>query len=486
MINLKIYILTLHLKQDKKITFALKNRFNSILYQGIYMNFTKSLVLVLHFGTLLIGLAVASTLKAQDTRFTVVLDAGHGGHDPGAQGAISREKDINLAVTLDLGAIIEQKFKDVKVVYSRKTDKYLTLQERADVVNNHHADLFICVHTNSAPSSSAYGAESFTLGLAKTKANLDVAMRENSVITLEENYKTKYQGFDPRSVDSYIMFEFMQDKYIDRSVQFASTIQKQFHSFCNRSDRGVRQAGFWVLHRSACPSVLVEVGFISNPAEERYLSSEQGQTEMATAIFNAFVEYKRDHDKKSGRQISSVSKIESSIKKEDFPKQSGNPETKNAGKPELMVAQSQLQTSNSATPQSQELQEKAPVSTNEPQEVKPLNDKYSEKEKERSQIVTSKQVAVAGQVAVNTPVFKVQFLASPKTLKSNSPDFRSLQNVDCFVEGGLNKYTVGSETEYLKIEKIRGEILSKFPEAFIIAFLGDKKISAKEALKLIK
>lgn len=479
MINLKIYILTLHIKLDKKITFALKNRFNSILYQGIYMNFNKRLVLVFYFAILLVGLAATSTLKAQDTRFTVVLDAGHGGHDPGAIGAISREKDINLAVTLDLGAIIEQKFKDVKVVYSRKTDKYLTLQERADVVNDHHADLFICVHTNSAPSPSAYGAESFTLGLAKTKANLDVAMRENSVITLEENYKTKYQGFDPRSVDSYIMFEFMQDKYIDRSVQFASTIQKQFHSFCNRSDRGVRQAGFWVLHRSACPSVLVEVGFISNPAEERYLSSEQGQTEMATAIFNAFVEYKRDHDKKSGRQISSVSKIESSINKDDFPKQPVNLETKDAEKAEPVVAKSQLQTSNLA--QSLETQTKMTVPVNEQQEIK-----RSEVEMAQPQIVIAKQASTTGQVAINTPVFKVQLLASPKTLKPNSPDFKGLHNVDCFVESGLNKYTVGSETDYSKIEKLKGEILSKFPAAFIIAFQGDKKLSAKEALKLIK
>lgn len=448
------------------------------------MSFTKKLVLVFHFCTLLIGLAVTSTLKAQDARFTVVLDAGHGGHDPGAMGAISREKDINLAITLDLGAIIEQKFKDVKVVYSRKTDKYLTLQERADVVNDHHADLFICIHTNSAPSPSAYGSESFTLGLAKTKANLDVAMRENSVITLEENYKTKYQGFDPKSVESYIMFEFMQDKYIDRSVEFASTIQKQFHSFCNRSDRGVRQAGFWVLHRSACPSVLVEVGFISNPAEERYLSSEQGQTEMATAIFNAFVEYKRDHDKKSGRQISAVSKIQSSTKKEDFPKQSVIRETQDAAKPESDIAQSQ--NSNPTTVQSQEVQAKVTVQSNQIQDAKPVTEQPIEVDKAPTLKNTEKHLSEEKHFAINTPVFKVQLLASPKSLKPNSPDFRGLQNVDCFVEKGLNKYTVGAETEYSKIEKIRREILSKFPEAFIIAFVGGKKISAQAALKLIK
>ena len=273
------------------------------------MKFIKKYFLVRQCYMMLFGLFVLTPLIAQDAKFTVVLDAGHGGHDPGAMGAFSREKDINLAIELYLGGLIEQNFKDVKVVYTRKTDKYLTLQERADVVNDHHADLFICVHTNSSTSPAAFGTETFTLGLAKSKANLDVAMRENSVILLEEDYRSKYKGFDPKSVDSYIMFEFMQDKYIDKSVEFSSAVQKQFVSYGGRTDHGVRQAGFWVLHRSACPSVLVEVGFISNAAEERFLMGEQGQKQMATAIYNAFVDYKRGHDKKSGRQGPVVSKI---------------------------------------------------------------------------------------------------------------------------------------------------------------------------------
>jgi N-acetylmuramoyl-L-alanine amidase len=439
------------------------------------MKFIKKYVLVSHCYMLLTGLLLSASLLAQDARFTVVIDAGHGGHDPGAMGAISREKDINLGISLDLGAIIEQKYKDVKVVYTRKTDKYLTLQERADVVNNHHADLFICVHTNSAPSSSAYGTESFTLGLAKTKANLDVAMRENSVITLEENYKTKYQGFDPNSVDSYIMFEFMQDKYIDRSVDFASTIQKQFRNYCNRSDRGVRQAGFWVLHRSACPSVLIEVGFISNPAEERYLTSEQGQNEMATGIFNAFVDYKRDHDKKSGRQIASVSKIEQSAKVVDLNKNQTKTEIQDSTQPKQQAVA--LQTQQKQKPESQTplntvqtLQKQ--TSTNKPKtDISTANPTKEESRKENISEV---------------PVFKVQILASAKALKTNASDFKGVKNIDSFVEGGYTKYTVGAETDYSQIEKIRAEIHTKFPEAFIIAFVGNKKMSAKDALKLVK
>lgn len=418
------------------------------------MRLIKKYFAVFQYYILVLGICVSLSANAQDVRFTVVLDAGHGGHDPGAMGDIMREKDINLSITLDLGTIIEQNFKDVKVVYTRKTDKYLTLQERADVVNNHHADLFICIHTNAAPSPSAYGAETFTLGLAKTKANLDVAMRENSVITLEENYKTKYHGFDPNSVDSYIMFEFMQDKYIDRSVDFASIIQKQFLSYCNRSDRGVRQAGFWVLHRSACPSVLVELGFISNPTEERYLSSDQGQKEMATAIFNAFVDYKRAHDKRSGLQTSNVTKIDQKVKVEEH---------------------TQLQVARAAEETSKKLV------------VNPQQNRVADTV---IKIISTKQtpviITVTENKIVQSPIFKVQLFASKKTIKPNAPDFKGIKNVDYFIEKGLNKYTIGAETDYQKIENIRNKILSKFPNAFIIAFVGDQKISAKEALKTIK
>jgi len=398
-------------------------------------------ILSSRYSIILVMMLIIIPLKAQDARFTVVLDAGHGGHDPGAMSSSSREKDINLAVVMDLGAIIEQKFKDVKVIYTRKTDKYLTLQERADVVNNHHADLFICIHTNASPSSSAYGAETFTLGLAKTRANLDVAMRENSVILLEEDYRTKYKGFDPNSVDSYIMFEFMQDKYIDKSIDFSSTIQKQFVNYCQRTDRGVRQAGFWVLHRSACPSVLVELGFISNPAEERYLTSEQGQKEMSTAIFNAFVDYKRAHDKRSGRQTSGVSKIEQK-NKEDEPKQKHID---------------------------------LPVVT----EKKPEIDTVLKQTKIETPTLNKKEIE-------KIPVFKVQLFASKKIVKSKSAEFKGVSNTESFEENGYNKYTVGVETDYSKIEKIRKEMVRKFPNAFIIAFIGDKKIPVNDALKIIK
>ena len=413
------------------------------------MKFIKKYSLIFQCCIVLAGVFSITSVNAQDARFTVVLDAGHGGHDPGAMGSFSKEKDINLAIELDLGALIEKNFKDVKVIYTRKTDKYLTLQERADVVNDHHADLFICIHTNASTSPAAFGTETFTLGLAKTKANLDVAMRENSVILLEEDYRSKYKGFDPKSVDSYIMFEFMQDKYIDRSIEFSSAVQKQFVSYCGRTDHGVRQAGFWVLHRSACPSVLVEVGFISNPAEERYLTSNQGQNEMASAIYNAFVDYKRTHDKRSGRQIANVSKLEP-VDQQTEPKQS---------KPVKSVVEGE----------------------------KPVERELVKNQKTVETVqVNRNQSNQPETVSAQTPVFKVQLFASRRELPKDAADFKGVENVDFFIEKKYYKYTIGAETDYKKIEKIRRDMLSKFPEAFIIAFQGETKLAPGEVLQLTR
>ena len=396
-------------------------------------------------------------LQAQVKNFVVVIDAGHGGHDSGAVGASAREKDINLAVTLKLGALIEQNLKDVKVVYTRKTDIFLPLQQRADIVNNNKADLFICIHTNATKGSAAYGAETYTLGLAKSKSNLEVAMTENSVILLEDNYKTKYKGFDPNSVDSYIMFEFMQDKYIDKSIEIASTIQEQFVKYARRHDRGVRQAGFWVLHRSACPSVLVELGFISNPLEERYLASESGKEDMSVSIYNAFVKYKKDFDKRLGINVENNQKYEIIEKR----KESSNTERPLTEVTEIKKAEETI------------------ISN-----VNKGNVQVSDTLKIKKSSTGNKQTDVKNVVVTenskDVPVYKIQLFASNKKLNSNSADFKNLKNINFFIENGFYKYTYGEEIDYNSIVKLRKEILTKFPEAFIIAFIGDKKLTSKE------
>lgn len=234
---------------------------------------------------------LVSMAAYQGRQWVIVIDAGHGGRDPGALGSMSREKDINLAVALKTGAYLEKNLKNVKIVYTRKEDKTVDLYERPKIANENNADLFISIHTNQISNKAISGAETFIMGLTKDKANLDVARKENEVMLLEDNYSTKYQGFDPTSQESNIMFSLMQNVYQKQSTNLASRIQKQFSERASRKDRGVKQAGFWVLFNTAMPSVLVETGFISNPEEEKFLNSEQGQDYLASAIYRACREY---------------------------------------------------------------------------------------------------------------------------------------------------------------------------------------------------
>lgn len=247
-----------------------------------------------NIALLAILLAMAAAAAGRD--FTVVIDAGHGGHDPGASGRAAKEKDINLSVALQLGEKIQARCKDVKVMYTRKSDTFVPLGRRADIANRAKADLFISIHTNAAAKgSTARGAETYTLGLARSEANLEVAKRENAVILIEDDYRQRYAGFNPNSSESYIMFEFIQDKHMEESVDLAKSIQEHFRTHAGRRDRGVHQAGFLVLRETTMPSVLVELGYISTPEEERFLSSKAGSSKLAESICRAFIEYKEKH-----------------------------------------------------------------------------------------------------------------------------------------------------------------------------------------------
>ena len=273
---------------------------------------------------------------AQKKAFTVVIDAGHGGHDPGAMGKLTQEKKLNLEVSQRLEQQIKLHHPDVKVVMTRKNDVFLTLQQRADIVNKNNADLFICIHTNAAENRNVTGTETFVLGVDKMQSNLDVAMRENAVMLLEDDYQTTYEGFDPNSVDSYIMFELMQDQYIDQSLNFATLVQHQFTDI-GRSDRGVRQAGFWVLHKSACPSVLIEMGFISNINEEKYLASDKGKEDITNSIYQAFEQYKSAYDRKHGIVKASQAESKPAEVKAAKPEEAAKPAEAQADKPVYKV-----------------------------------------------------------------------------------------------------------------------------------------------------
>lgn len=249
----------------------------------------------------IVCLAISENIFAQKKQFTVVIDPGHGGKDPGAVGSKSKEKDIVLAVGKTIGELISKNHPDVKVIYTRSNDRFVALNQRATIANKAHADLFISLHCNALDrrKASPQGVETFVLGLHRSKDNLDVAKAENAVIFYEEDYSTKYQGFNPNEPESYIIFEYMSGQFLQQSVYFATMVQNRLVKNSNRTNRNVRQAGFLVLREVAMPSVLVELGYISNRNDENYLSSKNGQQSMANSIYQAFNEYKREYDKKN-------------------------------------------------------------------------------------------------------------------------------------------------------------------------------------------
>jgi N-acetylmuramoyl-L-alanine amidase len=270
----------------------------------INISYLKIILLLSLFITLLCSFSVNNIEK----KWVIVIDAGHGDNDPGAIGSFSYEKNITLAIALKTGEYIEQNLKNVKVIFTRKDDSFVELKDRANIANKNKADLFISIHANWAPSKKILGAETFIMGHTKDEANLQVAMKENEVILLESDYSTKYEGFDPKSAESYVMFSLMQNIFQKQSRLLASKIQSQFKDKVSRIDRGVKQAGFWVLYMTTMPSVLIETGFITHPSEEKFLNSQQGQDYLASAIYRACKDYISEIDSRS--RISTDAKSE--------------------------------------------------------------------------------------------------------------------------------------------------------------------------------
>lgn len=381
-----------------------------------------------------------SSAEAKD--FVVVIDAGHGGHDSGAVGKISKEKNINLKVALKLGKLIRNNCPDTKVIYTRDKDVFIPLDRRAEIANNAKADLFISIHTNALANNRTFkGASTWTLGLAKSDDNLEVAKRENAVILYENDYQTRYAGFNPNSAESYIIFEFMQDKYMSQSVHLASLVQKQFKNTCKRADRGVHQAGFLVLKASAMPSILVELGFISTPEEERYLNSESGAASLSNGIFRAFLTYKREQEIRLNGSSNTIlpEDVPEAVQKENDHATTTEPET-------------------SSKAESRQ---------------KPQPTREAEK-------VTDKQTEKSGIV------FKIQFLTASRPLAKNDKRLKGLQNVEYYKEGGIYKYTYGASPDYNKVLRTRREIIGKFKDAFIIAFKNGEKMNVQTAISEFK
>ena len=359
---------------------------------------------------------------SQDVRRlkTVVIDAGHGGMDPGAVSGGVQEKDIVLDLALRLGNKIRSTYPEVNIIYTRDKDVFIPLYKRADIANQSKADIFISIHANYVSSPSAGGTETFTLGLHRSQENLEVAKKENAVILLEENYSENYEGFNPGEAESYIMFENLQSEYQGQSIDFAAQIQNMFRQNMPLNDRGVKQAGFLVLRRATMPSVLIEVGFISNPKERKFLISEAGKEKVTESIFEAFRNYKKSIDDRSRFMLV----------------------TDSASPGE--AAEAPVQITGSTSPAGQ---------------------------------ATTRTTGAAATAAppVKTPPaaaaqkwYGVQVAATQKEIPAVAANFKGLKNVVRLKAGNINKYVAGNFGSFAEALKERNRLRNKFPDAFVV------------------
>lgn len=397
-----------------------------------------------HIHRLLVSLLLLCSLGASAKDFVIILDPGHGGKDPGCIGqGGTKEKNVNLAIALKLGSLLDN-LDGVRVVYTRKTDVFVTLNGRTDIANNRKADLFVSIHADAVKGSDAYGTGSFTLGTAKTQENLEVAKRENSVILLEDDYKTRYQGFDPNSAESYIMFETLQGTHQKQSIELATLFQKQFKNRAGRRDRQVRQAPYLVLKTASMPAVLVETGFLSNRNEEKFLASSDGQNKIANAMFYAIKEYKESFDRHNNPSSSSAPTASASpapgrIERDEPARPDGDPEPQApTASPSRKPSGGNASTASSASPG------KKPAASN----------------------------------GKKTLTYKVQFLSYHKKLNKGASQLKGLWPVEYEIDSkGTYRYTYGSTTSFNEAVKTQKKVREKFKDAFVVRYENGERAS---------
>lgn len=376
-------------------------------------------------------LALVCNSSFSQSKFKVTLDAGHGGHDYGAVYHGHIEKNIALAVVLKVGKILENN-SAIEVIYTRKTDIFIDLIERANIANRADANIFVSIHCNANKNNAADGSETYVMGMSKNASNLEAAKRENAVVTLEKDYKQKYEGFDPNNPETMIGMTLMQEEYLDNSIALAGSIQNHFIDELNKKSRGVKQAPYMVLHKAYMPRVLIEMGFISNPIEGAKLDSEEGQNEIAQSIANAIISYKKEYF--------------------------------GAGDTDEIVKPSQKM-----------------------EPVKTTNSDSVYKPKTIVKTPEIKKTEVKPEIKTEVPdgiIFKVQLSASSKKLDLTPSNFNGLQNISMSGDTSLYRYMYGETSNYEQAKQLLKEAKSKgYTSAFLIAFKNGKKIDVNEALK---
>ncbi len=411
---------------------------------------------IFSFLFLVFSISITASSFSEDVKkpFVVVLDAGHGGHDSGNRGNGYFEKDIALDIILKTGAILS-KDPNIKVIYTRKTDVFIPLNKRGDIANKAKADLFVSVHCN-AHHTNASGTETFVLGLHANQRNFDIAKKENSVILMEDDYKKSYDGFDPNSPESIIGITLMQEAYLEQSLGLASFVQQNFSKQLKRSNRGVKQAGFLVLHRTFMPSVLIETGFLTNRNEGKYLNSGKGKDDMAKAISKAINDYKKSVE----LSFEIDQELDMVFDEKEKPKSIKKPLTK---KEVIKTA------SEKGTKQPKDTSAKSSDITdkNDGKAVAKLN-------KIASKVTSNKSLA---------PIFKIQLAAGSTKIDPLPENFKGLSGVEVKEVGGKYKYFYGDTERFSEIKNIKSRVIGfGYTKCFIVAFEGDNMIPLSEAL----
>ncbi len=435
--------------------------------------------LLILFVALLIVSGPAFSQKREPGKVkTLVIDPGHGGDKPGALGKHCQEKELTLSIAKKFGKLVEDNYPDVKVIYTRTTDVDVTLSERANIANRAKADLFISIHINSHPTSVPVGMETYVMGLSRSRANMEVAKKENADILLEDGYKnnSEYQGFDPNSPESYVMFAMYQNAYIDKSLNFAQYTQDQYKSSIKTTNRGVKQAEFFVLYKTAMPAVLTEVGFISNPAEEAYMMSDEGQATIAVCLLNAFANYKAHEEAVAKPQKMEIDLPGYGKNKTRKPTPQGTAEADSTLQAQIKqddaLAATILQSQGEEPP-------KATIDPYPEKNVPPSIEPYRQVEEEIHTVVSKDEIEVKGVT------YRVQFLTSEKELKSGAKEFKGVTDYQVYKQDGLFRYTMGNENTIARAKNLQNEMRKKgFKDAFVIAFYNGKRISLQEAREL--
>ncbi|MBR4536064.1 MAG: N-acetylmuramoyl-L-alanine amidase [Bacteroidales bacterium] len=462
--------------------------------------------------------------QSQEKKFKLVIDAGHGGEDPGCRGKKSQEKTVTLNVALKLGKLISDNYDDVQVIYTRKTDVFVEVYKRAVIANNNHADLFISIHCNAAENKAAHGVETWVMGLEKSGANMEVAKRENAAILKEKNFENNYEGFNPNSPEANVIFSLHTSAYMNHSIMLADKVQRNLVRNTHLVDRTVKPGGFWVLYKVAMPSILIELGFLSNAVEEEYMIKPTSQDVMAVSIYNAFVEYRNALDgtnkpllplPKTAVQEKSVASADAGVAPEPY-KPAPRADADVAADPVKPVSKADAEVA--ADPEKPQPKVDADVAADpvkpapkadaevaaDPVKPQPKADADVAADPVKPQPKTN--VAIAAEPVKSAPQaetkpvpqvpapatvqhnirFRVQIAAIPDNVSVTDSRFKKVKDVRKFKEGKFWKYTSGNATTLEEAQEILKSVKPYFADAFIIAFDGETKIPVSQAVERLK